>query len=423
MVGQVVTTATLDEGLRALLASDVDALADPYPLYRELRERSPVHELGAVVVLARYADVKAAARDSARLSSRIFTSDRDAEAVAAMSEEGRRAHRAVAEYDANIVSHSDGEQHARLRRIAHRAFTPRRIAEMRDAVQRYTDDLLEPLTGDEVADVKVLAYRLPLMVISDMLGVPEPDRALIHGWSEAIGRSRGVVDADRLIDAERALAEFGAYVGALADELRRCPGDSSLVAALLGAEEEERMTADELTSTFVFLLFAGHETTTNLVATGLLDLLRHPDQWRRLCADPDGAAPAAVEELLRFSSPVQLIQRVAVEAVEYGGVRIPAGRHVVGLLGSANRDPGAFERPDELDVERDAKPGHIDFGFGPHFCLGASLARLEGQVALSTLARRFPDMELAVEPGELRWGGNAMLRSLETLPVRLGPPA
>ena len=416
-------TADLDAGLHALLASDPGALADPYPLYRELRERSPVHELGSVVVMARHDDVKAAARDTAGLSSRIFSSDRTAEAIARMSEEGRRAHEAVSNYDANIMSHVDGEQHARLRRIAHRAFTPRRIAELRQSVEAYTDELLEELAGDEVSDVKVLAYRLPLMVIADMLGVPASDRPRIHEWSGAIGRSRGVVDPDVLVDAERALAEFGTYVGELADELRGAPAQSGIVAALLGAEEDEQMSPDELTATFVFLLFAGHETTTNLIATGLLDLLRHPEQWRRLCADPAAVAPAAVEELLRYSSPVQLIQRVAARDVEYGGVRIPAGRHVIGLLGSANRDPGAFERPDELDLTRDGARGHLDFGFGPHFCLGASLARLEGQSALAALASRYPGIELAADPEQLAWGGNAMLRSLATLPVRLGAPA
>jgi cytochrome P450 len=413
----------VEDRLRAYLAGEPEALVDPYPLFAQLRDRGAVHELGSVVVLVRHADVKAAARDAARLSSQVFLSDRATEAVAAMSDEGRRAHEAVAAYDASIVSHSDGEQHARLRRIAHRAFTPRRIAGMREAIENYTAELLEPLEAAGGGDVKPLAYQLPLMAISDMLGVPAADRPLIRRWSQAIGASRGVVDAGALIAAERALADFGRYVGDLAAELRRARGDRSLVAALLDAESDEQLSPDELTAMFVFLLFAGHETTTNLIATGLLDLLRHPPQWRRLCSDPDGVAPAAVEELLRYSSPVQLIQRVAVERVAYGDVIIEPGRHVIGLLGSANRDPAAFERPDVLDIDRADRTGHLGLGFGPHFCLGASLARLEGQVALATLARRFPDLELAAAPGELVWGGNAMLRSLETLPVSLGPPA
>lgn len=422
MIGDLGTEPrSLDGPVRALLAaSDHALLRDPYPLYRALRERSPVHESGSVVVLARYADVKVAMRDTARFSSRVFLGDRAEEALPTMTSEQQQAYRVLADYDANSVSHSDGEQHARLRRIAHRAFTPRRIAALRASIELYTDALLEPLAADDVCDLRTLAYQLPLMVITDMLGVPPADRDLIHEWSAAIGRSRGVVDPRALMEAKHAVDAFQEYVGAIVVELRRAPRGTSLVEALLDAEQDERLTHDELTAMFILLLFAGHETTTNLIASGLLELLRHPRQWELLCANPAGVAPGAVEELLRFVSPVQVIQRIAITDVEYGEVRIRAGRHVIGLLGSANRDADAFERPDELDLARDAGAGHLDFGFGPHFCLGASLARLEGEVAFSRLAARFPRMRLATDADSLRWGGNTMLRSLEALPIRLG---
>ena len=240
----------------------------------------------------------------------------------------------------------------------------------------------------------------------------------IRRWSEAIGESRGITTGARVAAAARALTEFRAYVESLAAELRNDPRDGSLVGTLIDAEAEEQLTTEELTTMFIVILFAGHETTTNLLSIGLLDLLRHPVQWQRLCAAPGATAPSAVEELLRYSNPVQTINRVAIEDVEIVGSRIPERRAVVGLLGAANRDPAAFEDPDTLDVCRVDVP-HLGLGHGPHFCLGSALTRLEAQTAFVTLATRFPDMELAVAPDELTWAGNAMLRKIETLPIAL----
>lgn len=420
--GRDTNFVSLDEGLEALFASDPRILADPYPLYQRLREESPVHLLGPVAVLSSFADNKAAAKDTDAFSSRVFAGARAEAALKGMTEAQREDYHAVAEYDATIVSHTDGEQHGRLRRIAHRAFTPRRIAEMRATIEAYTDELIEPMLEQEVSDLKVLAYQLPLMVIADMLGVPAADRPKIRTWSEAIGRSRGNVDPDALAATRWALAEFGEYVAEILADLRSTPGETSLLEDLMGAEAGERMTTEELNAMFVFLLFAGHETTTNLIATGIFELLRRPEQWDTLRRDPAGVAPIAVEEVMRFASPVQLIQRIAARDVEVGGVQIVKGQHVIGLIGSANRDSEVFEAPDELDLSRAGGGKHIGFGFGPHFCLGAALARLEGEVAFARLASRFPDMRLAEDPETLRWGGNAMLRSLEALPVRLEPP-
>jgi cytochrome P450 len=243
---------------------------------------------------------------------------------------------------------------------------------------------------------------------------------MIHAWSLKIGASRGVVDPGVLREARLAIEDFGAYVTERTAAVRLTGDGGTIVTALLDDREQERLTNEELTANFVLLLFAGHETTTNLIASGLLALLEQEDQWHLLCADPAGMAPKATEELLRYVSPVQLIQRVAREDVVLRGVAIPAGRHVIGLTGSANRDATVFDQPDEVDLNRD-NAGHLDFGYGPHFCIGAALARLEGQVVFSRMARSYPNMQLAVDPHHLRWGGNAMLRTLVELPVTLGP--
>lgn len=344
----------LDADLRAWLDGDVEQLRDPYPLFAALRAQSPVHELGPVVVLSRYDDVKRALREVRRFSS-------------------------------------------------------------------YTDRLLAPFGPGDVVDMREIAYRLPLFIITDLLGVPGCDHDMIHAWSLKIGASRGMVEPKVLREARVAIEEFRAYLAERAAAIRSgASTGGTIVEALLDDEEQEHLTPDELTANFVLLLFAGHETTTNLIATGLLSLLEARAQWELLCRDPASMAPKATEELLRYVSPVQLTQRVAREAVAFGDVSVPAGRHIVMLNGSANRDGRVFDRPDDLHLERDG-PGHLDFGFGPHFCLGAALARLESEVAFSRLATRYPEMELARAPSELRWAGNAMLRTLVELPVALGP--
>ncbi len=416
-----VSLDAIDADLRAWLAGDTARLADPWPMFADLREHSPVHELGPVVVLSRFAEVKTASREVNRFSSRVFVSERVEEALAAMTPQQRADHDYVAAHDSVSVSHTDDEQHVRLRRIFHRAFTPRRVAEMKQTVAAYTDRLCDPLAAGEIVDIRELAYRLPLLIIGDLLGVRESDHDMIHGWSLKIGASRGMVDPVVLSEARVAIEEFGAYLAQLTASVRGTAEGGTIVDALLDDEEQEHLTHEELTANFVLLLFAGHETTTNLIASGLLALLEQRDQWNLLCADPVGMAPKATEELLRYVSPVQLTQRVAREDVVLGGVRIPAGRHIISLNGSANRDAAVFDRPDELDLGRD-NAGHLSLGFGPHFCLGAALARLESQVIFARMATSHPDMRLARDSGELEWGGNAMLRTLIELPVVLGKP-
>jgi cytochrome P450 len=413
------TDTALRESLELLFASDPDVRRDPWSLWEALHAHGRIFRVGSQVVVSRHADVKATLMDFERFSNRwVEDGSRAAEIIASLNPEQRAAHAEISAFESMYVSRSDGEQHDRLRQIAHRAFTPRKIAELRQSCDRYADDLIVAmLESDEGDFVDELAYVLPLMLIADMLGVPQGERDLIRNWSNRLGLNRGGSDPVALMDAHVALGEFRAYVKDVIAVNRRAPVESNLIAALMDASQDQRMTADELAAMFVVLLFAGHETTTNLIATGLLELHRHPDQWRVLCEAPD-MAPQAVEELLRWVSPIQWTLRVAVEDVDFGGETIDAGSTVAVGIAAANRDPLIFDGPARLDLRRPEAKAHIAFGFGTHFCLGASLARLEGEVALRKLATRFPDMEVATEG--LEWQGNALLRGLSSLSIRLG---
>jgi cytochrome P450 len=412
---------SLDEELRALLASDPRAMADPYPAWNELRERGRVQVVADEVFVTRYADVRQLLLDNSERYTKSMDQSTTARAFVARSRpEVREAFREYYDFINQWMVRADGEDHARLRRIAHRAFTPQRIATLKESIQRYTDELLEPIAGEREPDIMVLAYRLPLMVVVDLLGCPPADRERIHEWSMKIGTHLNRDDEQTLLAAVGAIRAFEAYVNDVIADRRRLGSGTDLVSALLDAESEERLTQSELAAMFVLLLFAGHETTTNLIGHGLHALLREREQWRRLCAGP-GSAAGATEELLRFVSPVQWVTRVAAQDHELLGVRVRRGQCVAAALAAANRDPRMFEAPDELDIGRQDSRHHLALGFGPRFCLGAALARLEGQIAFETLARRFPDMQLAEV--EHSYTSNAVLRRLTALPVVLGEPA
>jgi cytochrome P450 len=419
------TARSLDDELALVFASDPAAMADPHPLWRRLREQHRVYRHEHTVLLTRYADIRELHRDSVHGSRRGFFEGTRAEAIrSSLPPDAQDAFDRVAAFQGLQVSRTEGDDHERLRRIAHRAFTPRRIADMRAMIQRHCDTLLDPLRGSHECDLMPFAYRFPLAVIADILSVPDEEgRDEIRSWGNRIARHFGSSDPALVIDAHRAIEEFRAYVGGVIARHRADPdAGSELVAALLGAEGEEQLSEDELAAMFVVLLFAGHETTTNLISIGLVELLRERDQWELLCREPD-LVPGAVEELLRWVTPVQWEQRLVVEDVELGGALLERGQTVFTMLAGANRDPEVFEQADELDIRREDARKHLSFGHGPHFCLGASLARLEGEIAFTELTRRFPDIELAVDPGELVFQGAAMMRQLRALPVRLRPAA
>ncbi len=388
---------------------------DPYPAYHLLRAADPVHrvplEIGPEVwILSRHRDVSALLRN-AHVSSDRRKSDLYEAFLQALPEELQR------EELTPSMLFLDPPDHTRLRSLVNQAFTGRVIGQLRPRIEEMVEGLLDGVAGEGHMDVvEDLAYPLPVNVICDLLGVAsDMDRELLRRWSlDLIYTLDPMVAPEALLRAQRAAAAFREYLRGLIAERRSRPG-TDLLSGLIAAEDEGgRLSEGELVSTCVLLLVAGHETTSGLIGNGTLALLRNPEELRRWHREP-GIARPAVEELLRYDSPVQLTGRLLMEDLEVDGRTLPKGAEAVGLLGAANRDPEQFPDPDRLDLGR-AENRHIAFGNGIHFCLGAALARVEGQVALGRLARRFPDMELAGDPV---WRDTITLRGLRSLPVSL----
>jgi cytochrome P450 len=311
----------------------------------------------------------------------------------------------------------DPPDHTRIRKLVNKAFTPRRVAELAPRIRGVVDALLAPLVARDGFDVILdLAAPLPAIVIAELLGVPAEDHRRFKDWSSRLvtllGNPR---PQETLGEFQAAMETLLAYLGGVIAARREQPRDD-LISALIHAQEEHDALSDaELLATANLLLVAGHETTTNLIGNGTRALLRHPGELARLRANP-ALLPSAVEELLRYDSPVQATVRVPTEAVEIGGRTIPKDALVIAGIGAANHDPAVFERPGQLDLGRDPNP-HLSFGFGAHFCLGAPLARLEAEIAFGALLERFPRLGLTGEP--LRYRPNPVLRGLEALPVRI----
>ena len=387
---------------------------DPYPQYRALQSRDPFHRtrLADGWVLTRHEDVSTVLRDG-----RFITDERKHPQY-----EERRAQMVKAgaisadQPETPSMLRLDPPDHTRLRSLVNKAFTPRAIERLRPRVEEIVQELLDPLQQAGAMDVmKEIAYPLPVVVIAELLGIPPEDRDKLKRWSDDIVLAiAGMQSTDGLRRSRVAGDEMRAYMEGIAEERRREPKED-LLSALLAAEEEgDKLSMDEVFSTCILLLVAGHETTTNLIGNGLLALLRHPEQMELLRSDPS-LAEGAVEELLRYDSPVQLTGRFVLEDVEMQGHTITAGQQVILLLGAANRDLVKFDDPDLLDLTRENSSQHLSFSNGIHACLGAPLARLEGQVALPALIERFPNMRLATD--RLEWGDGIILRGLKELPV------
>ncbi|TMR36253.1 cytochrome P450 [Nonomuraea zeae] len=374
---------------------------DPYPVYAEFRARGPVwvEEMSSLVVTG-YRDCETLLRDP-RLSAerwRFFNPDPSADPYPPD---------APASVRQPWFLSLDPPDHTRLRRLVSKAFTARTVARMESSVARLVGELLDQAAGGETFDVlSGLAYPLPMMVICRMLGVPAADERLFHGWSTQLTRLLdGFSDpgdaSGQTPEWVHGSVEMHRYVNELVSDRRKSPLRDDLISELLAAEDGgDVLSHDELVSTIVLLLVAGHETTVNLIANGVLALLRHPGHLAALRADP-GLAPAVVEEVLRYDPPVQLTARVAREDVPVGPAKLPAGSLVILLLAAAHRDPEANPDPDRFDPGRE-QVRHLGFGFGSHFCLGAPLARLEARLALAAFARRVREPALVADPPPYR---------------------
>jgi cytochrome P450 len=392
--------------------TDPAVVTNPYPAFGRAREVAPVqwHDGLGLWLAFTHAEANAVLRD--RRLGRIWADKEPAERFGSFN----LIHR-------NAILEMEPPDHTRLRRLISAAFARGHVERLRpwvaDLAGTLVDGLVERSAGTEPVDVlSGMAEELPVAVIAELLGVPHADRPLLRPWSNAIvkmyeyGRTTEIEDA-----AERAAAEFVAYLRALAAERRRTPGED-LLSHLVSVRDSEgdRLTEDELVTTCILLLNAGHEATVNVSGNGLLALLEHPSELARLREDP-GLLPTAVEELMRFDSPLQLFERTATEDVEIGGITVVRGQKIAALLGSANHDPAVFQAPGTLDVGRTENP-HISFGAGVHFCIGAPLARVELQASFGALLDRTSVLELGGEPVRRP---EFVIRGLAELPVVLTP--
>ncbi|MEV0964643.1 MULTISPECIES: cytochrome P450 [unclassified Streptomyces] len=394
---------------------------DPYPAYAWLREHAPVHRtrLPSGVeawLVTRYADARQALADQ-RLSKDPAHHDEPAHAKGKTGIPGERK--------AELMTHLlniDPPDHTRLRRLVSKAFTPRRVAEFAPRVQELTDGLIDGFAQRGHADlIHEFAFPLPIYAICDMLGVPREDQDDFRDWAGMMirhgGGPRGGV--------ARSVKRMRGYLAELIHRKREAPGDDLISGLIRASDHGEHLTENEAAAMAFILLFAGFETTVNLIGNGTYALLRDPGQRRRLqdslAAGETGLLATGVEELLRYDGPVELATwRFATEPLTLGGRDISTGDPVLVVLAAADRDPERFAEPDTLDLARRDNP-HLGYGHGIHYCLGAPLARLEGQTALAALLGRLPDLRLAVDPSELRWRGGLIMRGLRTLPVEFTP--
>ncbi|MGW6454713.1 cytochrome P450 family protein [Streptomyces sp. NPDC055078] len=399
---------------------------DPYPAYAWLREHAPVHRtrLPSGVdawLVTRYADARQALAD-ARLSKNPAHHAGPAHAKGKTGIPGERK--------AELMTHLlniDPPDHTRLRRLVAKAFTPRRVAEFAPRVQELTDRLIDGFAAKGEADlIHEFAFPLPIYAICDLLGVPPEDQDDFRDWAGMMlrhikpgqqGGPRGGV--------AQSVKKMRAYLLELIHRKREDLGDDLISGLIRASDHGEHLTEKEAAAMAFILLFAGFETTVNLIGNGIHSLLGHPDQRQRLQKSLDAGESAlletGVEELLRYDGPVELATwRYATEELVIGGQGIGVGDPVLVVLAAADRDPERFADPDVLDLSR-SENKHLGYGHGIHYCLGAPLARLEGQTALATLLRRLPDFRLAVDPADLRWRGGLIMRGLRTLPVEFTP--
>jgi cytochrome P450 len=387
-------------------------IANPYTAFRKLRETTPVWRSPfGRTFLTRYEDASLSMRD--RRLGKDYT-----EPEALIRRFGRTALREPAVVElSHMMLMRDPPDHTRLRGLVTKVFTARKIEEMRPGIQAITDRLLDKVAGQgEMDAIRDLAFPLPVLVICELLGIPEEDRAhFVTATASGAALLNPVPPTREELDrANEGTLATGAYFEALFEQRRKEPRDD-LLALLVQAEEAgDRLTTEELRANTTLLFAAGHETTVNLIGNGIWSLHDNPSQWAAIRDNP-ALIPNAIEEVLRYESPVQAVARTVAEPIEFGGEEFAKGELIVALIGAANRDPEVFPDPERLDVTRERlKP--LSFGGGIHFCIGAQLARIEAEAVFSTLLRRMPDLKL-VDNGAPKWRESFTLRGLTTLPV------
>ena len=392
---------------------DAAVRADPFPLFRRLREEDPVHwsQVLSGWVLTRYDDCRAALSDPRLSAARLRPFFEH------LPPERRTEVRGLQDTLGLWAVFVDPPDHTRLRRLLNRGFTSRAIERLIPSIEAIVDRLIDDVAGvgamDFIAD---FAYPLPASVVMAMLGVPLDDLGRFKHWSDDLALFVGSaqVTPEKYVRAEAAVREMGRYFRDLADARRREPRDDLVSELLAEAPDGENLSEDELVASAILLLFAGHETTTNMLGTGLLHLTRNPTELARLGSDP-ALAVSAVEEILRYDGPIAAMTRVAAEPIEIGDKKIEKGQRIYAMLNAANRDPRAFDDPERFDIAR-RRNRQIAFGYGIHFCLGAPLARLEGRIAFPRLLARLGEIE--VDESALEWNDSLVLRGLRSLPVR-----
>jgi len=391
-----------------------EIMADPYPAFATLREQNPVYWSPVLKgwVLTRYRDVRAALMDP-RLSA-----DRITPFMESLPPARRVALSSLERLLGRWAVFVDPPAHTRLRGLMNKAFTPNAISALRPRIEAICETLTSRFAGDEVDLIADFAYPLPATVIAGLLGVPESDIDRFKVWSDHLAPFVGSAQTTpyKYDRAAYGLAEMDTYFRDIIRARRKSAARGDVIGGLLAAEEGgQALSEDELVATAILVLFAGHETTTNLIGNGMVALLRNPAELARLRAEPE-LAESAVEEMLRYDSPAASVTRIAGEAVEYGGRRIARGDRLFLMINAANRDGAQFPDPDRLDIAR-AENRHVAFGFGAHYCIGAPLARLEAQTAFRVLTRRFAGIEFAEQ--RLEWSDNLVLRGVKSLKLRL----
>jgi len=385
-----------------------DFINDPHPMLAQLREHDPVHRNpDGSIYLTRYEDVKAVYRDRSMVSEKTKT-------FAEKFGSGP-----LYTHHTTSLIFNDPPYHTTVRKLLSTAFTPRKLAEMEPLIEQIVDDLLDKLEGaGDVDFVSAFATQLPTEIISFMLGIPKESRPKLREYSlNILGALDPVRTKEQLNHGDESVAEFGALLNDLINQRRNNPDGAAqgevLEALIFGEFEGRKLNQEELVQNCIFLLNAGHETTTSLMANGLGMMLEAPDQYQKLVDDPDLIAPA-IEEILRYESPLQIGNRMTTEDSVIGGEKIPAGTYIHTSIAAANRDPDIFERANEIDITR--KPNvHLAFITGIHVCLGATLSRYEGRIAFGKLVQRFPKLQATGEAVRMPL---ARFRGFNSLPVR-----